>query len=396
MTLPTATPETPSDPAAELLSVELQGSLLRELQRAWHGLNAGIFRGVLLPPTLALERSQRRLGLWQRHSRTLSMSLPLCLKQPWVVVLEVLKHEMAHQYVSEILGREADDGEGPHGPLFQAVCDRFGIDATAAGLPALDETEAETTGSDPGPAGERARLLRKVARLLALAESPSRPEAESAMREAQRLMLKYNIDQAAAERSAGQSRGGAPVLKKYGVRHVGEPRTRIDESQRLLAMVLGRHFFVEAIWVPSFDVKSGKRGTVLELCGTTENLELATYVHGFLSHTAERLWVEHKRTAGLRGDAERRTFLSGVMLGFAEKLSSDEKQQQAEGLVWVGDRGLEGFLRKRHPHVRKIYQKGHRPSAARTKGREAGRNIVLHKPIASGSSAGPRALPPRR
>ena len=92
---------------------------------------------------------------------------------------------------------------------------------------------------------------------LALADSPNQHEAESAMREAQRLMLKYNIDQAAAEKSAGRGRDGAAPTKKYGYRHVGEPRSRIDESQRLLAMVLGRYFFVEAIWVPSFDARTG-------------------------------------------------------------------------------------------------------------------------------------------
>lgn len=365
------------------LSLELEAALLRELQRAWHHVNVSHFRSVLLPPTLALSDNSSQLGLWQPGSRTLSLSRRLALTQPWPVLVEVLKHEMAHQYVHEVL---RIDEEAAHGPSFRTVCERLGIDASASGLPA--------TASDGGgeAESETAKPLRRVARLLALAQSQNLNEAESAMREAQRLMLKHNLQEHSAR--AGVRGPG----HRYSYRQLGPVRRRVDEAERLLAMLLSQHFFVESIWIPSYDVERGIRGSALEVCGTPENLEMAAYVYDFLSRTAENLWREHKRQAGLSGDRERRTFLSGVMLGFGERLAAEVKLQAQHGLIWLGDADLGRYLKQRHPHIRRVAQRGQPRTATRNEGKRAGRNIILHRPITGGGSASsaPKALPPRR
>ena len=53
----------------------------------------------------------------------------------------------------------------------------------------------------------------------------------------------------------------------------------------ILAGILSDHFFVEVIWVPVWRPLDGKRGSVLEVCGSPANLELAEYVHAFVNHT---------------------------------------------------------------------------------------------------------------
>jgi hypothetical protein len=290
------------------------------------------------------------------------------VKSPWGADVEGLKHEMAHQYVHEVLG-ERD--ETPHGPGFRRTCARLGIDVAASGLPA---TYAE---SDP-----EQRMIERVARLLALAESPNVHEAEAAASAAQRLMLKYNIDLAVS--------GQAPA---HGFRHLGEPTGRVSESQRILAGILGDHFFVQTIWVPVWRPREGKRGSVLEICGSRANLELAEYVHSFLNVTAERLFSEYRRSATSRG-AKRLTFIAGVMAGFRDRLERERKKSKAEGLVWVGDAALDDFFRKRHPRIRWTrYAVGH-GSEAYARGREAGAKIVLHRGISSNSHAtSPKLLP---
>src|SRR4029077_4252276 len=120
-------------------------------------------------------------------------------------------------------------------------------------------------------------VIERVARLLALAESPNQHEAEAAMAAAQRLMLKYNVE-------LQQHACGA---RRYGFKHLGEPSGRVGESERILASILAKHFFVEVIWVPVYRPTEGKRGSVLEICGAPENLEMAEYAHAFLRHTAE-------------------------------------------------------------------------------------------------------------
>src|SRR5207247_2015828 len=125
-----------------------------------------------------------------------------------------------------------------HGPAFEALCRQHGIDPAAAGEPA----------APPGgeAAGASAGILRRIARLLALADSPNAHEAEAAMREAQRLMLKHNIDATAAAAREGLS-----------FRHVGAASGRVSAAEHVLAGILARHFFVEVIWVPAYRAREG-------------------------------------------------------------------------------------------------------------------------------------------
>jgi hypothetical protein len=350
------------------LTTALEAGLVRELRAAWHQLNGGHFRSALSAPTFELVPNRATLGRWIPGTRTLEISRALVLERPWGAVIEVLKHEMAHQYVHEILG---ETSETPHGPAFRDACARLGVDGRASGVP-----EGASGGSDD-------RIVERIARLLALAESPNRNEAEAAMSAAHRLMLKHNLEAV---------RG--PSAQKYGFSHLGQPTGRIAEHERIVAMILASHFFVEAIWVPVYRPVIGKRGSILEICGTPANLATAEYVHGFLHQTALSLWRDHKHTRGIQSDRERRAYLSGVMTGFSDKLSRQVAKNRDEGLVWVRDGDLGGYFRRRHPHVRNVRHTGQRRTGAWASGREAGHRIVLHRPIEAASVFRGRILPP--
>lgn len=352
------------------LSAELEAALVRELMRAWHDLNHTFFRDALRAPVLRLVDGTGVLGRWEPVRRSLEMARVLVLQSAWGAIVEVLKHEMAHQYAHEVLG--AVD-ETAHGPAFRDICARMGIDASASGIPAADISP------------ERERLLRRVSALLALAESPNRHEAENAAALAQRLILKHNI--AASERSGP---------RRYGFRHLGEPKGRVQESEHILAALLADHFFVETIWVPAYRPKEGKRGSVLEICGTPENVEVAGYVHAFVSGNAERLWQRYKKEQGIRSDRDRRGYLAGVMEGFRERLVLEQRRSEQQGLVWVGDADVARYQRARHPHMRSVRLRGHGPSDARRYGRAAGRAIVIHRGVGATSGGAPKALPAKR
>ena len=358
--------------SAERLSAELESLLVRELANTWRQLNSSHFRNELTPPVFLLVDGPSLLGRWDRNCRTIELSRTFVAVRPWGSVVEVMKHEMAHQFVHEVLGIV---DETPHGPAFQQVCERLAIDSAASGVP--NEVE-------PDP--ERDRTRQRVADLLALARSSNRYESENAASLAQKLMLKHNI--AMAER---------PERRRYGYRQLGEPKGRLQEHEHILASIMGQHFFVEAIWVSAYRPEDGKRGSVLELCGSPENLDIAGYVHAFMRDTSERLWTEHASTLRERSNRERRTYLAGVMEGFRERLAAEKRKSAELGLVWVGDADLRHFYKQRHPHVRSVQLNRKEPSEARAQGREAGRNIVLSRGVKQGASSGPRAaLPPKR
>ena len=350
----------------DALTAELEAACLRALSAAWHDVNVGRFRGQLTAPAFELSTASSRLGRWNPSTRTVEIARSLVIEGTWGQVLEVLKHEMVHQFVCEVLGER---NEAPHGPIFRGLCARLGVDAAAAGVPRSDET---------------GRIVDKVGKLLALAGSTNEHEAQAAMAAAQRLMLKHNLETVAAS-LAGP--------RRYGFRHLGPPSARISEAERILAGVLAAHFFVECIWVPVWRPLEGKRGTVLEIAGTPENLALAEHVYAFLLATAERLWQEHRRRRWMADrDRERRAYQAGVLAGFRETLEKQAAEQAREALVWTGDADLTDYHSARHPRVRTVSYASSARSDHHSAGRAAGRGIVLHKPVAAGSSSRGRLL----
>lgn len=345
------------------LTSELETALLRELRETWREINNNHFRGRLRSPVFMLSDVASRLGQWDSSKRTISIHRDMVLRKPWAMVREVLKHESAHQFVNEVLGIH---DQSAHGPAFEAVCREHGFDHRANGLP---EVPSDEPSDSP--------ILRRIKRLLALAESPNLHEAEAAMNAAQRLMLKHNIDKTVAAASEG-----------YSFIHLGKTSGRVEAAEHVLAGILGQHFFVDPIWVPSYLPAEGRGGRILEVAGTPSNLEVARYVHGFLLETAERLWREHKHHHGITKDADRRRFLVGVMMGFDEKLKTANKENQREGLIWVGDPNLEAYSKKRYPRRRGGSGIGVPLTQAFEHGRQAGRMIVLHKTMRESQSRG--------
>jgi hypothetical protein len=285
------------------------------------------------------------------------------------VVREVLKHEMAHQYVDEVLGQLA---EAAHGPAFQRVCAERKIDARASGVPPLHLDD------DSAPSDDDVRVIRRVQKLLALARSDNTNEAESAANAAQRLMLEHNI--------AARDRGP----RVYVTRALTAPAPRLYVHEKLLASLLARHFFVEVIFGSAYLPDEGRSGSFVEASGTPENLAMAEWVYGFLLQAAERVCRNHIDSGALEGRARRR-FLTGFMTGVGEKLTREAHKNTTAGLVWIGDADLKAHVRKQYP---RLYSTSIRAPIddAHTRGRAAGNDVVIARPVAEPPTARGRLL----
>lgn len=344
----------------------LHRAWLDELLNAWHGFNKRHLGGALRPPTLQIDRSAARLGHWQRETRTLSLSHEHLLRHRWDDVLDTLKHEMAHQYVDEVLGGD----ERPHGPRFAGACVLLEIRADASGTP--------SAGDDPA-----AKILRRVQKLLALATSANRHEAEAAMAAANTLLLRYNL-----ELPQDAPRPG------YEARRLGDSAAAIPLDWKLVSAILGEFFFVESIWVTTYNAPLDRHERRLEIMGSPENLEMAAFVHDFLHAAARRLWDEARAGLSL-APGKRREFIAGVLMGFRDKLRSERDRNEAEGLVWLGDVDLDRYVPRRHPSVRSMGGGAVRHGRAHAAGRAAGEGLTLHRPVHDHASRG-HALPPGR
>lgn len=344
------------------LTAALEAELIRRLSQLHAWSNELHFGKELRPPVIALSDASSRLGVWKRAERRIEISRLLVVSRPWTEVTEVLLHEMAHQYVHEVL-HVLD--ETAHGVAFQAVCKARGIDARAAGLVDAKERDEGT-----------ARIVARVQKLLALAQSSERHEAEAAMRKAHELMLRHNLESLHAS--------------DYVVRHLGDASRRRTSMERSVVGLLTEFFFVEAIEIPVYLPLTGGTGHVFEICGSGANVAMAEYVFSFLLEACARLWRQAQRTRRLPA-SERVPFQSGVIRGFGEKLREERDVLRGTGLVWVGDAELERFYHARHPRIRRTTRRT-RLSEGHALGREAGRNVVLHRPIETGSSGTVRRL----
>lgn len=332
---------------------DFENLILSELKKAWQ-LNVSRFKWTssgIIAPHFILTDATSHWGQWSTATREMRFSRHLVLNRPWNEVLEVLKHEMAHQYVHEVLKVE---GEPPHGPTFFAVCKENKIDAAVRGVPGADQV---TTTN---------HIVEKIHHLLKLASNAGATEAEqqAAATAARSMMLKYNIELQEKNEELG-----------YTVRYLGGVTGRIQGYMSELANILSKSYFVEIIWMNAYDPRTKKKGHELEISGTEDNVEVAEYVYEFISRAAVGSWEskmkdpafklslhkEYARTFGFSGTAPqsiqgftisaRSNFLLGFIRGFKDQLKKEEAKEQAAGLVVRKDPNLEAFYNNRHPHI---------------------------------------------
>jgi hypothetical protein len=334
-------------------------------------------------------QSDQLWGRWLERARRLVLSEELIVEQPWPAVLGILGHEVTHQLVGDLTPAETRRGQRPHGPAFQALGARLGLDPFYLG-PAVD-----LRGSCPLPAGEAAPLpdrgrgvLEKVRKLLALTGSPVAAEAQAAMSAAARLLARHNLDLALG--CSDQT---------FECRRIPLAARRLDRRLTLISHILGRHFFVKTIFVPGYDPRTDTENHDLEVLGRPENTRLAEHVCLFLLERTETLWREHHRRRPGGGLTARHSFINGLLTGFDRKLEAGASAAGSAGgfsaLVPVRDRGLEAFYRRRHPRVTRAGRNSarrHCPESARA-GREAGAALSFNRPLTGPAERPAPALP---
>ncbi|MHC4140248.1 MAG: SprT-like domain-containing protein, partial [Planctomycetota bacterium] len=311
----------------------LKTAWVRQLKADWKTANYHYFEDSMRLPNLELSSSTDVLGKWEGgFHRRLSISIVLINNYKWEYVQEVLYHEMAHQYVEEVLGIR---DSLPHGEAFKRVCLENSIDPTATGD---IQSWVEKRNNTSSVSSENHKILDKVHKLLALAQSPNEHEAQNAMTKAHEFLLKHNL-----------SLLDMQTEWNYIYKQIGEVERR-NPIKSIISAIISKFFFVEAIWTFGYDQQYENRsGQVLEIYGTPENVEMAEYIYDYLQNISELLWAEYKKREKISGNRHRRTFIYGLLDGFYNKLDSRFIENQSKKLVWKGDPRLKEFYRRRNP-----------------------------------------------
>lgn len=349
---------------------ERERTILYGLACEWEtvlGILGEDYRFRMRRPLFSLRDMNRNWGIWIRDKREICLSRDLVLNHSWDSVREVLLHETAHQLADEVLGALH---ESPHGPTFLKACSLLRANPRASGkCLALDERISRET------ADSEDRTMSRVRKLMALAESPNRHEAEAAMAKAHELIEKNNLDLMQKE----EPRSFTSIF-------LGCPALRHPRENYLLALLLQDFYFVLGIWVPAFVLAKGKMGRALEISGTRQNVRIAAYVHDFVRNFIDAQWIFYNRERGL--NRYRKTdFAVGILEGFRCKMESKKKpdnmqKKTGKALDKVRDFQLLDYFSERYPYTSTLYRRGSgEDPGVRRDGERVGKDLIIHKGI---------------
>jgi hypothetical protein len=349
--------------SAAHLAADLRQTWGRKLLVWWRHYNEEYLAGALRLPVVEVVDSHAVLGRWHGAERRLSIAAGHIERDPWLEVLDTLRHEMAHQYVGEVL--KVDD-ETAHGESFRRACQKLRCSPRASGT------------KKKAPIGDEDRLMQRLRKVLSLAASPNEHEAEAAVQKARLLLLRYNIDMVALD-----------AARQFSRRALGSIKGRRASYELWLALILQEFFFVETIWAETYIAVRDRAGTVLEIYGTDANLDMAAYVYDYLTHLLPPLWDTYRQVQGLDSNRERQRYWAGVLEGFYRKLQGQDQhmhREQGDLIRWKGDERLRQYYAYINPRVRVRYGRGVEPSAAYRAGLEEGRNVQIHRPVEAASN----------
>ena len=316
-------------------------------------------------PLFRLADMNRQLGTWSVAKGEISISRNLVMNYPWDTVREVLRHEIAHQYAEQEWGQ---DSERPHGAMFQKACNLLRADPAASQkINAFYERSADGLKSND-------KILNRIKKLMALAESTNRHEAEAAMTKAHELIARYNIDLHAQT----ASRDFISVF-------AGQPALRHTRDNYHLANLLQTFYFVQGLWVSAYVVTKGKMGRVLEISGTPPNIDIALYVYDYVRKFIDTQWTAYNRNKKL--NAYRRVdYAVGIIQGFQTKLDTAERlRREADekfALIEAGDPLLDRYITYRYPYTRSFRRNNYtQDDRVLADGRQVGQSLIIAKGI---------------
>lgn len=351
------------------VQAELERNILRGLACEWHqalDVLSSSQRMLMREPVFSLKDMLSKWGYWSAAKNEICLSRQLVLNHPWDSVREVLLHEMAHQLAENVLGAPSSP---PHGSLFKEACHFLRANPAASGsYPLLHERICKNS------LNLRDKMLQRVQKLLALAESQNRHEAEAAMLKAHELMAKYNLKHVKWTNNS-----------EFVSVFIGKPALRHHREDYYLASLLIDFYFVHGIWIPAYVLEKDKMGRVMEISGTKQNVAIADYVHNFIVSFVDRRWLAYNQSKRL--NRRRKTdFAIGIIRGFRSKIETQTWQrirsEKKLALARIPDQRLDAYLSHKYPRTVTLSKKAlHQDRRVIEAGIKLGERLVIAKGI---------------
>lgn len=214
-------------------------------------------------------------------------------------------------------------------------------------------------------------LLKRVKKLLQLANSDNEHEAKLAAERAQELLTRHNLTIQDVRRTS----------EDFEQRDAGEATGRNATEAKYADAIVQTFFFVRAYRI-GVARAGGRIQRVTRYVGTPANVEVALYVREFLLKEFRVLWQAYQRRTGC-SPKSRQSYYYGLYEGLKAQLKASQKRvEQETGLVVVEDKDLTRYLQEICPNLRaKTSRVSTHDMAALGAGNEAGRNLQIRRGI---------------
>ncbi|MCK5515898.1 MAG: DUF2786 domain-containing protein [Desulfobulbaceae bacterium] len=330
----------------------------------------------LIPPVFEISDSRKEVGSYHSETRTIRLSRYLLAENSWMVTLQVLKHEMAHQLCSELFGSQ----DGGHGVEFQRGCELLGVEPEyRLAKSSLPEFEKKLT-KGRGVSEKGRRFIDRVEKLFALARSPNENEATLAMQKANELIEKYNL-----------TIFEDGVKRDFGYTVINRKRKRIETYQRHICRILQDFFFVKVIVSSLYDPRIDQSHKIIEILGAKENVAIGEYCYFFLENKLFTLWAYNRQKFRGSTRTEKNSYFLGLLAGFYDKLKKQGEKTTGKAVPARGKavvllsarKELEGYVNNRYPRLQKNSRRSVRIyKSTYSDGVATGRTITLTKGVA--------------
>ncbi|MEO0447284.1 MAG: SprT-like domain-containing protein [Verrucomicrobiota bacterium] len=345
--------------------------LVREWEKANQLLISNGHPSMDLPNFSIHPAVDGRWGCWQKGRRLIEVSERLLREYSRADVIETLRHEMAHQFVSEVLN--FDEVEPPHGPSFQAICEVLGCDARAScGAHEMTRKEEE----------EEHSMIGRIRKLWAhgQCESISRKESEVFLSKARELMVQYQVEQWQIEELEDGS-----AARVYVQRPIGPLFSRMPAYYHQLGNILSNYYEVNYIQVyhEVLDAEERQWKTGLEVFGERSAVDVAEFVGHQLMMQGDSFWQVERR---LLTQKNKRSFLSGLFSEYAERLEREKEEEESRlpretlAIIALTRKELDERYQEAYPGRRRKALRG----VAINESLQAGRNAAKHLKIREG------------
>lgn len=331
--------------------------------------NRFLFNNYYYPINLAVFESIRTLGFFNPSTYEIGLNKKLIYEAKSSVLKDILRHEVAHLLTHLYYGAGTQD----HGAEFQAVCSRFarfGWDNPKVCRASMDLDESNSVASNDLASDE---IIEKIKKLLSLATSDNHHEAELATLKANDLLMRHHISKMAFNKD-----------------HVAEDETiyvkrilevpRVSAKYNAIASIL-RTFMVYPVYT------HGKKSVTLEVSGTRENVEIASYITDFLNVEFECLWNDHRKDKdGVivhKGLAAKNSFFRGIAYGYETKIKNQTKRQSQEiqKALIVAEKQLAEQIQMVYPRLRSSTSYARHNEEAHQLGQQAGKSLSINKGV---------------